>query len=207
VPFGEENNVTTVSQAVKTLKGILKTLKRKVIWLSLVFLMARCSGRASEDWKTEVVIPITRRETGKSAITTNYGGIYLLNLPGKVYAWCLEKRRCGIIERNLDNTQCGFVLVVAIQVKFSLAANFRQTLNGGCQKCLHMFRWPRMHIASFLTKSLAEYGVDNRLLLATKSLYSCPAQKFVSVSAELSHNRSPWVLDSDKGVCCQHSFS
>jgi len=33
-----------------------------------------------------------------------------------------------------------------------------------------------------------------------------PAQKFVSVSVELTHNRSPWVLDSDKGVCCHHSF-
>jgi len=33
-----------------------------------------------------------------------------------------------------------------------------------------------------------------------------PAQKFVPVSAELYHNRSPWVLDSDKGVC-YHYYS
>jgi len=35
---------------------------------------------------------------------------------------------------------------------------------------------------------------------------SIPAQK-LSVAAELNHNRSPWVLDSDKGVCCNHSSS
>jgi len=34
-----------------------------------------------------------------------------------------------------------------------------------------------------------------------------PAQKFVSVSGELNHDRSPLVLDSDKGVCCHRSFS
>jgi len=28
-----------------------------------------------------------------------------------------------------------------------------------------------------------------------------PVQKFVSVSPAFSHNRSPWVSDSDKGVC------
>jgi len=34
-----------------------------------------------------------------------------------------------------------------------------------------------------------------------------PAQKFVSVSGELNHDRSPLVLDFDKGVCCHCSFS
>jgi len=27
------------------------------------------------------------------------------------------------------------------------------------------------------------------------------------VSAELNHKRSPWVLDSDNGECCRHSYS
>jgi len=31
-----------------------------------------------------------------------------------------------------------------------------------------------------------------------------PTQKFVPMSGELNHNRSPLVLDS-KGVCCHHS--
>jgi len=34
-----------------------------------------------------------------------------------------------------------------------------------------------------------------------------PAQKIVSVSAELNHNGSALVLDSDNGVCCHHFSS
>jgi len=52
---------------------------------------------------------------------------------------------------------------------------------------------------------LHEYSVDRRLLLALKSLYS--SQTFVSLSGELNHDRSPMVLESDKGVCCHRSFS
>jgi len=33
------------------------------------------------------------------------------------------------------------------------------------------------------------------------------AQKTVSVSTELNHNRSALVLDSDNCVCCHHSSS
>jgi len=33
------------------------------------------------------------------------------------------------------------------------------------------------------------------------SSHYMPVQTFMSVSAELNHDRSPWVLDSDKGVC------
>jgi len=33
------------------------------------------------------------------------------------------------------------------------------------------------------------------------------AQTFASVSGESNHDRSPLLLDSDKDVCCHHSFS
>jgi len=33
-----------------------------------------------------------------------------------------------------------------------------------------------------------------------------PVQNFVFVSAGMNHNRSPWVLDSDKSVYCHHSI-
>ena len=38
------------------------------------------------------------------------------------------------------------------------------------------------------------------------SSHCIPDQKFGSVSGEFNHDRSPLVLDSDKGVCC-HSLS
>ena len=34
-----------------------------------------------------------------------------------------------------------------------------------------------------------------------------PVQKIVSLSTELTHNRSELALDSDNGVCCHHSSS
>ena len=37
-----------------------------------------------------------------------YWGVPLLNLPGKVYAMCLEKQCQEMIEPKLDDTQCSF---------------------------------------------------------------------------------------------------
>jgi len=38
---------------------------------------------------------------------------------------------------------------------------------------------------------------------SSASSHCIPAQKFVL--AELNHNRSPWVLDSNKDLCFNHS--
>jgi len=61
----------------------------------------------------------------------------------------------------------------------------------------------------FLVKSFGKY-CESTVLAATcywPSSHYIPAQMFVPKSAELNHNRSPCVLDSDKGVCCHHSLS
>jgi len=58
-----------------------------------------------------------------------------------------------------------------------------------------------------LVKSFGECS-GSTVLTATcywPSNHCIPAQKFVSVSGELNINRSPLLLDSDKGVCCHHS--
>jgi len=61
----------------------------------------------------------------------------------------------------------------------------------------------------FLVKSFEESSVSTVLTAGYywPSDHCIPAQKFVSVSGELNHDRSPLVLDSDKGVCCHRSFS
>jgi len=51
---------------------------------------------------------------------------------------------------------------------------------------------------------LWEYGVDGCLLLAVNDCI--PAQKIVSVSGELNHDRSALVSDSDNDVCCSLSL-
>ena len=69
-----------------------------------------------------------------------------------------------------------FVPAVALQTEFRPPANFLEIL-GVCQRRLHMLCRPRESIwPGSLWKylwSVREYGVDTRLLLAVKSLYSC----------------------------------
>ena len=69
-----------------------------------------------------------------------------------------------------------FVLAVALQTKFSLSSKFRAIL-GVCQRRLHMFFRPRGSTRPGSSwkalGGLREYGLDSRLLLAVKSLYSC----------------------------------
>jgi len=116
VHFGEENTITATeaSLAVKTLKAagcdeirpdMLKALNQGVLWLTRVCHVTWCSGRSPKDWQTGVIIPNTKEETESEC--TNYRGISLLSLPGHVYAKCLEKRCCKIIELKLDDTQDG----------------------------------------------------------------------------------------------------
>ena len=79
---------------------------------------------------------------------------------------------------------------------------FRQVL-GVCQICLHMFCRPRIeHTTGTTEKSFGECCGRTVVTAACcwPSSDCFPAQKFVSMSAELYYNRSPWVLDSDKGV-------
>jgi len=61
----------------------------------------------------------------------------------------------------------------------------------------------RKHATGFLVKSFG----DTKAFDVLGSSHCIPAQKFVSVSGELNHDRSSLILDSDKGVCCHHSFS
>jgi len=52
------------------------------------------------------IIPL--HTMGDRSECTNYWGISLLSLPGKVYAKCLVKRCREIIEPKLIDSQCGF---------------------------------------------------------------------------------------------------
>ena len=76
-----------------------------------------------------------------------------------------------------------------------------------CQKHLYMFflprgsRWPGplRNVWRVLQESIA--------FCYWTSSHCIPAQKFLSVSAELNHNHSQWMLDSDQNVWCYCSSS
>ena len=53
-----------------------------------------------------MIIPILMKGDRKQC--TNYRGISLLSLPGKVYAKCLERKCREIVESKLEDGQCGF---------------------------------------------------------------------------------------------------
>ncbi|TWW77246.1 hypothetical protein D4764_12G0006360 [Takifugu flavidus] len=66
----------------------------------------KTSGAVPFDWQTGVVVPIFK--SGDQRVCSNYRGITLLSLPGKVYARVLEKRIRLIVEPLIEEEQCGF---------------------------------------------------------------------------------------------------
>ena len=119
--LGEEE-VFTAAEVATAIKGIkpgkaatedeirpemLKALTGEgILWLMRVCQVAWKLGKTPRDWQTGVIIPIFKKGDRKQC--TNYRGISLLSLPGKVYAKCLERKCREIVESKLKNGQCGF---------------------------------------------------------------------------------------------------
>ena len=75
-------------------------------WQTRVCQVALKTGEVPKQWQTSMLIPICKKGNKKKC--SNYKGISLLSLPGKVSAKCLEKRCCELVESELQNAQCGF---------------------------------------------------------------------------------------------------
>ena len=117
-----EDEVFTAAEVATAIKGIksgkaagedeirpemLKALTGEgILWLTRVCQVAWKLGKTPRDWQTGVIIPIFKKGDRKQC--TNYRGISLLSLPGKVYAKCLERKCREIVESKLEDGQCGF---------------------------------------------------------------------------------------------------
>ena len=77
-----------------------------VCWLTRVCMVACRTGQAPKQWQTSVVIPIHKK--GDKRKWTNYRGIFLTSVLGKVPAKCLEKKCREIVEPKLTDAQYGF---------------------------------------------------------------------------------------------------
>uniref|UniRef100_A0A671VTV6 Reverse transcriptase domain-containing protein n=1 Tax=Sparus aurata TaxID=8175 RepID=A0A671VTV6_SPAAU len=75
-------------------------------WLTRLYSIAWQSGTVPLDWQTGVVVPIFKK--GDRRVCSNYRGITLLSLPGKVYSRVLERRIRPIVEPRIQEEQCGF---------------------------------------------------------------------------------------------------
>ena len=77
-----------------------------VDWLTRVCKVACRTGQAPKQWQTSVIIFIHKKGDKKKC--TNYRGISLISVPGKVYAKCLEKKCREIVEPKLTDARCRF---------------------------------------------------------------------------------------------------
>ncbi|KAK0134946.1 LINE-1 reverse transcriptase [Merluccius polli] len=75
-------------------------------WLTRLCSIAWTSGAVPLDWQTGVVVPLFKK--GDRRVCSNYRGITLLSLPGKVYSGVLERRVRRIVEPRIQEEQCGF---------------------------------------------------------------------------------------------------
>ncbi|KAK0147792.1 Craniofacial development protein 2 [Merluccius polli] len=75
-------------------------------WLTRLCSIAWTSGAVPLDWQTGVVVPLFKK--GDRRVCSNYRGITLLSLPGKVYSGVLERRVRRIVEPRIQEEQCGY---------------------------------------------------------------------------------------------------
>ena len=133
-------------------------------------------GKTPKDWQTGVIIPIFK--IGDRKQCTNYRGISLLSLPGKVNAKCLERKRRERVKPKLQDSQCGFCSGCSTMDQiFTLKQIFKKSWEYGkdlsaCFVDLKKAydRVPR----NKLWKVLQEYGVNGQLLRVIKSFYCRP---------------------------------
>ncbi|KAK3509655.1 hypothetical protein QTP70_008402 [Hemibagrus guttatus] len=143
-------------------------------WLTRLCNIAWQSGTVPLDWVTGVVVPLFKK--GDRRVCSNYRGITLLSLPGKVYSRVLERRVRPLVEPRLQEEQCGFR---PSRGTLDQLYTLHRVLEGSWEfaQPVHMCfvdlekafdRVPR----GILWEVLWEYGLRGPLLRAVRSLYN-----------------------------------
>uniref|UniRef100_A0A8C6K8L9 Reverse transcriptase domain-containing protein n=1 Tax=Nothobranchius furzeri TaxID=105023 RepID=A0A8C6K8L9_NOTFU len=142
-------------------------------WLTRLCNIAWTSGAVPLDWQTGVVVPLFKK--GDRRVCSNYRGITLLSLPGKVYSGVLERRVRRIVEPQIQEEQCGFR---PGRGTLDQLYTLRGILEGAWEFAQPVYmcfvdlekafdRVPR----GALWGVLREYGVPGPLIRAVRSLY------------------------------------
>ncbi|KAK3535381.1 hypothetical protein QTP70_011277 [Hemibagrus guttatus] len=143
-------------------------------WLTCLCNIAWRSGTVPLDWATGVVVPLFKK--GDRRVCSNYRGITLLSLPGKVYSRVLERRVQPLVEPQIQEEQCSFR---PSRGTLDQLYTLHRVLEGSWEfaQPVHMCfvdlekafdRVPR----GILWEVLWEYGVHGPLLRAVWSLYN-----------------------------------
>ena len=123
-----------------------------------------------------VIISIHKKGDKKEC--SDYRGISLLSLPGKVYAKCLAKWCCELGEPQLEDTQCGFrpgrsTTDQLFTLKHSLKKSWEYPKDVYACFVDHEKAYDRVP-RDTLRKVLQEYGIDGSLPVAIKAMDKCP---------------------------------
>ncbi|KAK3511498.1 hypothetical protein QTP70_009001 [Hemibagrus guttatus] len=143
-------------------------------WLTRLCNIVWRSGTVPLDWATRVVVPLFKK--GDRRVCSNYRGITLLNIPGKVYSRVLERRVRPLVEPRIQEEQCGFR---PSRGTLDQLYTLHRVLEGSWEfaQPVHMCFVdlekafdcvPR----GILWEVLWEYGVRGPLLRAVRSLYN-----------------------------------
>ena len=106
-----------------------------------------------------MIIPIDKIGDKRKCI--NYRGISFINVPGKVYAKCLEKKCCVTVELKLTDAQCGFHPgQSAMDQIFALQQIFEKSLEY-VEKAYDRILRDKLWVV------LLQYGIDGQLFNAS----------------------------------------
>ncbi|KAK3528570.1 hypothetical protein QTP70_003744 [Hemibagrus guttatus] len=143
-------------------------------WLTCLCNIAWQSGTVPLDWVTGVVVPLFKK--GDRKVCSNYRGITLLSLPGKVYSRVLERRVRPLVEPRIQEEQCGFYPGRGTLDQFY---TLHRVLKGSWEfsQPVHMCfvdleKTFDCVLCGILWWVLWEYGVCGPLLRAVRSLYN-----------------------------------
>ena len=135
-------------------------------------------GKAPKHWQTGVIIPTFKKGDRKRC--TNYKGISLLSLPGKVYAKCLERKCREIVESKLEDGHDGFRSGRSTTDQiFTLKQIFDKSLENG--KDFHALLILKKHMTEFLGINFGRFCRSMALMVNCYALlsHSTADQRFV----------------------------
>ena len=101
--------------------------------------------------QTSVIVTIHKKGDKKKC--TNYRGISLTSVPGKVYAKCLQKKCREIVELKLTHAQCGFCPGQSTMDQIFALQQILRSRGNMQKRSMHVLLILKRHLIAFLETS------------------------------------------------------
>ncbi|KAK3568618.1 hypothetical protein QTP86_010635 [Hemibagrus guttatus] len=164
-------------------------------WLTRLCNIAWWSGTVPLDWETGLVIPLFKK--GDQRVCSNYRGITLLSLPGKVYSRVLERRVRPVLEGLWEFAQpvhmCFVDLEKAFDRRIGAAAAVMRSMYQSVVVKKELSQKAKLSIYQSIYVPTLTYG--HELWVMTKRRKPPPLQVFLHLLP---------VLTTDHNVICKH---